>query len=134
MDHTLQFPVITRRRILKAVLFFGSSALVAFGLAAGLREYLPYEGLRRFTEEERFMAWEGALWMLGLVMVFFGGAGAIGTLHLLRLGFPAPEEIRNFARDMRPPKPAFSLGPYWMISTGALLLAIAIVARAQLPG
>jgi hypothetical protein len=134
MDRTLRAPVVTPRRALLALLFFGSSVLVACGLAAGLRELLPYDSLRRFTAEERFMAWEGVLWMAGLAMVLLGGAGVLGTLHLLRMRIPGPGEVRDFARDLLPSPHRFSLAPWWMVSTGAVLIFLALHARAQLPG
>jgi hypothetical protein len=123
-----------RSRVLLALAFFGSSALAALALFLGLRELLPYEAMDRHTAEERFLAWEGVLWMLGLAMVFLGGAWGLGTLHLWYRRIPHELEIRSYAHDLRPPSPGGSLLPWWVLSTGAVLLALALQARAQLPG
>jgi hypothetical protein len=133
MERTSRRPTAVRTALL-VLLFLGSSALAAFALSMGLRELLPYERLERTTAEERFLLWEAVLWMLGLAMVFLGGAGAMGTMHLLPLWRPTFEEIRSFAHDLRPPAYRFSLAPWWVLSTGAVLLAIALQARARLPG
>lgn len=134
MDRTLRLPVITRRRVLGLLLFFGSGALAALAVFLGLRELLPYESFGKRTAEERFLFWEGVLWMLGLAMVFLGGAGTFGTLHLVPLVFPSHLEIRSYARDLRPRPYRFSLAPWWVLCTGAVLLILIIQARANLPG
>jgi hypothetical protein len=114
------------------LLFFGSSALAAVALAEGLQELLPYESFDRSTAAERFLFWEGVAWMTGLALVFFGGSAALGTLHLVNLRLPSLDEF--LAQMRRPEQRTPSLVPWWMLSTGVLLLAIAIRARAQLPG
>lgn len=134
MDRTLRPSVPARRRLLMVLAFFVSSAAAALAVCTGLRELLPYEALDRHTAGERFVAWEGFVWMLGLAMVFLGGAWALGTLHLWYRRIPHELEIRSYARDLRPPPLRGSLVPWWVLSTGAVLLALAIHARAQLPG
>jgi hypothetical protein len=133
MERTHRRPGLVRT-ILLVLLFLGTGALAAFGVSIGLRAFLPYESLGRSTAEERFLLWEGVMWMLGLAMVFFGGAGAFGTLHLIPLWRPSFDEIRSFAHDLAPKPYRGSLAPWWVLVTGAVLLVLAVHARAQLPG
>lgn len=132
MDRTLRLSAPAPRRVIRVLLFLGSVAAVAFAMSYGVREMLPYDALRRDTPEARFMAWEGVMWMLGLTLVFLGGAGAMGTLHWIRFGIPDWDEYR--AHHRRRDEPASSLVPWWIALTGAALLALAIHARAALPG
>ena len=131
MRHASQRPARARTALL-VLLFLGSSALAAFALFAGLRELLPYESFEKRTAEERFLFWEGVLWMLGLAMVFLGGAGAFGTLHLVPLTFPSYLEIRSYERDLRPRPYRFTLAPWWVLSTGAVLLILVLTSRGSL--
>ena len=117
------------RRPLPALLFLGSSILVAAALFVGLREILPYEALRRTTPEQQFQAWEGAVWMVGLVLLLLSATILAENLQLLR----KRGEGYSVARDLLEGPPVFALLPWWMLSTGALLLLLAIWARAQLP-
>lgn len=117
------------RRPLPALFFFGSSLLVAAGLFLGLREILPYEALRRTTPEQQFQAWEGAVWMVGLVLLLLSGTIIAENLNLLR----KRDEGYSVARDLREGPAAFALLPWWMLSTGAVLLVLATWARSQLP-
>lgn len=128
MDHA--HPAASGHRALRAGLFLASAALVAVALAAGLRELLPYENLRRYTPEARFFLWEGAVWMLGLAMICWGGAGVFETLHLAR----TEGAVDGALEGRRPRRPRFSAVPWWLIATGAVLLVVAIQARAALPG
>lgn len=134
MDHTLRPSGHTRRRVLVVLAFFASSAAVAFALSIGLREMLPYEALKRHTAEERFFLWEGVAWMLGLAMILMGGSAGIGTLDLVHGRIPHYLQLHHFARDMQPQPYRFSPVPWWVVCTGTALLALAIHARAQLPG
>lgn len=118
------------RRPLSALLFLGSSILVAAALFIGLRELLPYEPLRRTTPEQQFQAWEGSIWMVGLVLLLLSGTILGENLNLLR---KRPEGY-SVARDRLEGPLVFALLPWWMLSTGAVLLVLATWARAQLPG
>jgi hypothetical protein len=132
MAHEISVPATARRRVIRVLLYLGSSALAALALAAGLRELLPYERLRSTTPEERFFLWEGVMWMLGLVMLFFGATAGLGALHLGDYRLPSMDEF--LARMRTPGRPRPSLLPWWMVCTGALLILLAVQARARLPG
>ncbi|HEX8430498.1 MAG TPA: hypothetical protein VF625_04390 [Longimicrobium sp.] len=103
--------------------FLGTSAAVGVSAALALRR-----------AGEGFVTWEGALWMIGLALVCFGVAGSLGTLHLMTTRLPGLDEVHTFGRGATRPRPRFSLPMLWMVLTGAVLLAVATVARARLPG
>ena len=128
MDHA--HPAQAGHPALRGATFLASSVLVAVTLAATLRALLPYENLRRYTPEARFFLWEGAVWMLGLVLVFWGASAALETLRLGRM----EGTVDGALEGLRPRPFRVSPVPWWMISTGAVLVAVAIQARAALPG
>jgi hypothetical protein len=132
MPHPVSPPAISRRHLVRALLYLGSSALAALAIAFGLRELLPYERLRSTTPEERFFLWEGVMWMLGLVMLCFGVTAGLGALHLGDYRLPSMDEF--LARMRSPERPRPSAVPWWMACTGALLILLAVHARARLPG
>ena len=115
------------RRPLPAVVFFGSSVLLAAGTATGLREFRPYEALRRTTPEARFLAWEGAVWMIGLVLLTLGGAILVENIALLK----KRSRGDSIAGGLPGRSPSLALLPWWMLATGGALLALGIWARAQ---
>ena len=116
------------RRPLAGLPFFGTSFLVAVGIAFGLRELLPYEALRRTTPEAQFIAWEGAVWMIGLVLVALGGATLMENIDLLK-----KRGRGSSTASHRPGRsPGFELVPWWMLSAGVTLLLLAGWARTQL--
>lgn len=125
--------MVLLRRTGLVLLFFVSSVLVAAALAYGFQEFFPYEFVRRTSPEQRFLVWEGLLWMSGLVLILFGFGAALGSLHLLNQRMPGLDEIHSFARSIHERRFQFSLLPWWMLCTGAILLSLAIHARAQLP-
>ena len=53
-------------------LLVGGTALLAAATAWVLWTSLPYEQLERYTAGERFMLWEGVVWLLALVLGFLG--------------------------------------------------------------
>jgi hypothetical protein len=128
MDHAP--PLRTGRTAMRGAAFLASSALVAVTLSAALRALLPYENLRRYTPEARFFLWEGAVWMFGLVLMFWGAAAVLETLRLGRM----EGTVDGALEGLRPRPFRASPVPWWMMSTGAVLVALAIVARAGLPG
>jgi hypothetical protein len=118
------------RRPLPALLFLGSSILVAVAFAAGMREVLPYEALRRYTPEAQFLLWEGAVWTMGLVLLFVSAAILIENLPRLLRGWKG----RSDSGDLPVTPRGFLLAPWWMLATGAALVVLGIGARAQLGG
>jgi hypothetical protein len=123
---------LLHRRAGAVLLFLGGGAVAALALAAGLRAYLPYDAFARGTPGERFLFWEGVVWMIGLLLVLFGAAGAMGTLHLIRWRLPSEDEF--LAQIRRPDQRAPSLLPWWALTMGIALILIAVRARALLPG
>lgn len=121
------------RHSLLVLLFFSSSVLVAAGLAYGFQEFFPYDAVRRTTPEEQFWVWEGLLWMSGLALILLGGAAAFGVLHLSNTQDTAREEVYFVSRRADGRGFGFSLLPWWMMSTGAVLLLLAVGVRARLP-
>lgn len=128
MDHVQ--PAQAGHRAPRVALFFASSAGTAVAFAAAMRATLPYENFGRYTPEAQFFMWEGVVWMLGLALLCWGGAAVFETLHLGRM----EGTMHGTLQDLRPRRLRFSPVPWWLLSTGAVLLALAIQARASLPG
>ena len=116
-------------RLLRLTIFLGSSLLVAGVVAAALWHLLPYESFRRSTPGDQFLFWEAAVWLLGLCLLFFGAAAGLDSLDLYNTRIPGLEEIGAPLRDPRQRPLAFRPGAWWMVVTGASLLALAAWVR-----
>jgi hypothetical protein len=98
----------------------GVPASIAAGLGAALLialllwRVLPYEALELVTPYERFWAWEGAMWMLGLALTLL----AISVLI----------EVRQAVRLDRP-RAGLPAAQWVLMSCGAGLIALAVLAR-----
>jgi hypothetical protein len=123
---------LSSRGMLRFALLLLSSAGVAASVAFALWAWLPYASLERTTPEERFFLWEGITWLFGLLLIFFGSAAALGTLHLINTRVPGMAEVYSHSETRLRSREQFSLTGVWMVSTGLVLLAIATWARASL--
>lgn len=118
------------RRPVYPLIFSASSVVVAVGVAAAARTLLPYEAMRRTTPEDRFLAWEGVVWMVGLFLLLMGAAVIVQNVHRIRRWMAGRSDSGDLPQQPR----AFVLAPWWMLATGLILLAIGIVARARFAG
>lgn len=123
-------------RILRSavlVVLFGAS--VAGALATGLWYLLPYEGLAAATSAQRFALWEGVMWGLGLAGTLFGVAALLNATDLYSRR--PLEQVQQQAHDARHGRTLYSdlPGVPWMLlSCGAALLLIAVLARSAMQG
>ena len=52
-------------------------SMFALGFGFAIWQLLPLELLEIEDSYDRFIAWEGVMWGIGLILVFFGVAGAL---------------------------------------------------------
>ena len=116
-----------------AVLLFTASAIsVAAGVSALAWRYLPYETLERFTPADRFIVWEGVVWLFALVSIFLASAvilevrgwridAALGDLSA---------EFRRREDDVIRISPAIL--PWWVLACGIVWMMIGIIGRSVL--
>ena len=110
--------------------FLGISALTAAGTAALAWLYLPYERLERYTAQEQFLAWEGVVWMLALVLGFLGLACVLQVVGWqLRGGIV--ELVRRLAGadSDNPVVDVAAVLPWWMLTYAVFLMLIGGLAR-----
>jgi hypothetical protein len=98
---------------------------------------LPYELLERQTPSDRFMLWEGVVWMAGLTLIFFGIAAFFGSTDMFgRTGDPYSN--RTFDHDTNRIRHGLAgrhlftdlpAAPWIMAGIGAALIAGATVSR-----
>jgi hypothetical protein len=120
-----------RQTIRHGSMLFGSAVLAAaFSLA--LWKWFPYADFHRTTLEDRFFLWEAVVWLLGLLLIFFGIGAALGTLHLANARMPPMEEVYWSSRTRPRSQERVSIFGVWMVLTGGVLLALAAWARASL--
>lgn len=112
------------------LVFWGSALAVAVVFAAAAAAFLPYDSLRLHTAAERERAWLLTLWTGGAMAILFGlsarlgGFTGIGFREVMEAGSvrQAAELHRERAKA---PGPSFVGGfDGWLITTGAMLLAI----------
>jgi hypothetical protein len=111
-------------------LFLGVCASSATGAAGLAWMYLPYEQLERFSPQERFLAWEGVVWLLAL------GLGLLGISCVLQVvGYRVQDGFAELARHLTAPESDSPLVvvsavlPWGMITCGLFLVLIAVMAR-----
>lgn len=112
-----------------AVRFWGSAIAVAAGFAAASALLFPYDALGLGTEAERWRAWLLTVWTAGVLAVLFGASAVIGAgtplgyrevaeagsvMEALRLRHGARRAPERFHRNFA----------WWMVCTGALLIAL----------
>lgn len=114
-------------------LFLGSGVLSAIGTAWLARVFLPYERLERFSPEEQFLAWEGVVWMIALVLGFFGVAAVLQVVGW-RLRDGIVELVRHLTmpRSDDPVVVILAVLPWWMINYALCLMLIGGLARSYL--
>jgi hypothetical protein len=115
--------------------FWGSAVALALAVTLAAGVLLPYEALQLETQVERLRAWLLAVWTAGVMAVLFGLSGliayggAIGFRDVVEAGsMKAALEARAKAA-----RAAGGLGfhgnfAWWLVSTGALLIAFYFVA------
>ena len=113
-------------------LFFASCAASAMGTAWLAWTILPYEQLRRFSPEERFLAWEGVVWLLAL------SAGLLGLSCVLQVvGWRLGRGIAEMVRHLAAADSGNRLGvvsavlPWWMMTYALFLILVAGWARSS---
>ena len=110
--------------------FLGISALTAAGTAGLAWLYLPYERLERYTPQEQFLAWEGVVWMLALVLGFLGLASVLQVI-----GWRLHRGIVELARRLAgadsddPVVDLAAVLPWWMLAYAIFLMLIGGLAR-----
>ena len=111
-------------------LFLGICASTAIAAAWLAWMYLPYERLERFSPEERFLAWEGVVWLMALVLGLLGVSCVLQVMGW-RLRKGMGELVRHLAapRSDNPVVVVSAVLPWWMIAHGGFLILIATLAR-----
>jgi len=113
------------------LLLVGTSALAALMTSALAWTSLPYEQLERFTASERFLLWEGVIWMLALAL------GMLGVSMVLQVvGWRVHDGLFELKRRLSEPfadNPIVvtsAVAPWWMIAYSLFLITVATAARA----
>jgi heme/copper-type cytochrome/quinol oxidase subunit 2 len=112
------------------LLFLGSCVLFAGSLAALSWTYLPYDLLERYTPEERFLVWEGVVWLFALLFTFMGVSAIleVAGLRVREAGAELVHRLRSFhGGSVLENGPA--IAPWWMLTCGSLLMVIGTAAR-----
>ena len=106
------------------------AALLAGAMAFAAWHLLPYPALEAETAAERFMAWEGTVWALGLGWTLFGIAALFNATDL---SGPRPlEQVLQQAGDARAGRTLYSdlpAFPWMMVACGLALIVLAVAAR-----
>lgn len=112
-----------------AVRFWVSAVLAALLFAGATSAWFPYEALRLRSEAEQWRAWLLTLWTGGVLALLFGASGLLAVA--IPLGFREVHEAGSVAgaaesrRRSRPSGAAFHANfAWWLICTGAMLIAI----------
>jgi hypothetical protein len=119
-----------RSTVTSLTAFVASAALVATGIASLAWRYLPYTRLERFSADERFLLWEGVVWLFALLFTFLGLASILEVL-----GLRIREGMAEFGRLLRGfelknlPVTGPAILPWWMLTCGLILMLIGIVTR-----
>jgi hypothetical protein len=118
--------------------FWGSAAASAllFGLAAAL--FMPYGALGIEEGAERTRSWLLTLWTGGVMAILFGASALVGVLA--PVGFREVHEAGSLTqavearRRARLARPGFHGNfAWWLVCTGAILIALYFVAWAAGP-
>jgi hypothetical protein len=111
-------------------LLLGSCALAAVGTAWAVWSLFPYERLALFSAEQRFLAWEGIIWLIALALGLLGLASVFQVVgHHLREG---SEELGRRLRASPSEGQLLAAAdvlPWWMLGYGLFLVVIATAAR-----
>ncbi len=125
-------PLPASRVIARPVaLFLGFCAASAMATAALAWAFLPYEAMGRFSPEVRFLAWEGVVWLIAMVLGFLGITCVLQVAGgRLRQGIA--ELVRHLVapRSDNPIVVVAALLPWGMIAYGLFLALIGVLARA----
>jgi hypothetical protein len=112
------------------LVYWGTAIGVAVGIAATAAAFLPYEALRLHTVAERERAWLLTVWTAGTFAVLFGISAMLGTFN--GIGFRdvveagSVQKAGELHRSHAGPDPSAYTRRFdwWLVTTGALLLAI----------
>jgi hypothetical protein len=134
--------VVALRFLVRLLVFGTVGTLAAVTIAYLAWHNLPYEAMGRYTPEERFLFWEGSMWLLALAFAFFGLAAMAGTSDMLgRHGVPAiyygsradDHALRQMKDDIAGRSLFTNLPwvPWTMLGIAVPLVVLAVVARSQ---
>ncbi len=118
--------VVARPVALFLAICAGSAAATAWLAWA----YLPYERLERFSPGERFLAWEGVVWLIALVLGFLGLACVLQVVGW-RIGAGIAGLVRRLssADGEHPLVVVSAVLPWWMMAYAIFLILIGSWAR-----
>jgi hypothetical protein len=113
-----------------ALVYWGTAIGVAVAFAAAAAAFFPYEQLRLHTVAERERAWLLTVWTGGVLAVLFGTSALLGAFN--GIGFRDVVEAGSVQRAterlrerQRPDEAAYTRRfDWWLVTTGALILAI----------
>jgi len=118
--------------------FWGWAVGVAIGFALAAALLMPYEALGLATEAERWRAWLLTLWTGGVLCILFGISGLLGVV--VPVGVREVVEAGSVTRAVEERRSSWRRGEggfhgnfaWWLVATGALLVALYFVSWAVL--
>jgi hypothetical protein len=116
-----------RRTTEPVIRFVGGAAGLAIVTGWVLWIALPYEQLRRYTPDVRFLLWEGVAWLLALVLGFLGLSCVLQVVGS-RIGTGVKRQLGRPGADT-PLETAAALLPWAMIAYSLFLILAATFAR-----
>lgn len=115
--------------ILPLILFLSSAA--GFAAATSYLAWIgiPYQKLERYTPEQEFLVWEGVVWLIALLLMFFGS-----SVIFERAGWHVGDSFRELRRRLMEGTESGLLRPevvpWWMLAASGVLMVIGSIARA----